>query len=65
MKEIANLSRVFSRDPEFFPHLLVMQFGQSFRSFHAEAVQVQILGVLSTFEQALGFNARLGPDSDQ
>src|ERR1051325_6908104 len=65
MEQVANLPTIVCPDAEFFPHFLVVQFRQRFSAFNAKAMQVKVLGVLSTFEQALRLGACLGTDSDQ
>ena len=54
--------RVFAGDAQLLAHLLVMIFGQRFGGFDAQAVQVEILGVLAAFEEPLRLNRCLSAD---
>ena len=65
MKQVTNFRRVFAGNIQFLTHLLMMQFGQRLGSFDAQAVQVKIFCVLSTFEQALRFYGRLRSNRDE
>ena len=56
-EQIANFGGVFAGDSQLFAHLLVMQFRQRLRRFHAQPVQIQIFRVLSAFKQPLRFDA--------
>ena len=56
VEEVADVGRIFARDAQLFAHLFVQVFGQGFGSFNAEAMQVEVFGVLPGFEQLLGFD---------
>jgi len=56
---------VFAGDAQLFAHLLVQVFGQGLGSLDAEAVQVEVFGVLSGFEQPLRLYRCLGANGDQ
>ena len=49
-------------DAQLFAHLLVVVLGECFCGFNAQAVQVEIFGVLPCFEQPLRLNGRLRAD---
>ena len=53
MEQIADVRRVFARDAQFLAHLFVKILSQRFGGFHAQSMQIEILGVLSRFEQML------------
>jgi hypothetical protein len=65
MEKIANVGRVVSGNPEFFAHLLVMEFRQRLGCLHAQAMQVKVFRILAALEKALGFNGGLRPDRDK
>ena len=65
VEQIANVRRIFARDAQLFAHLLVQIFGQGFGGFHAQPVQIEILGVLSGFEQLLRLYRCPGAHCDQ
>ena len=53
MKQIADMRGIVPRDPQFFAHILVMQFSQSLGSLHTQPMHVKIFRVFPGLKQAL------------
>jgi len=62
MKEVADFRSIRSRNAQLLAHFLVMEFGQGLGGFYTQAMQVEIFGVFTAFEESLRFQTGRGAD---
>ena len=63
--QVGDFVGVFAGVAQFLADTFVPEFGQGLGGFYTQAMQVEIFGVLSGLEQALGFYRCPGAHGDQ
>src|SRR5271165_3513899 len=64
VEQVANVGRVVAGNAKILAHSVVREFGKRFGGFDTQAVQIQVLRVLSTLEQFLRLMRRSGADGN-